>query len=82
MGLLRVLPKIPEKYFKYIEGTKGLYEVRIHVGSNIYRIFTFFDKGQIIVLGNAFQKKSQKTPKEEIKLALKIMSEYFSEKEQ
>ncbi len=79
LGLLRVLPKIPEKYFKHIEGTKGLYETRVQVGSNIYRIFAFFDKGQIIVLGNAFQKKSQKTPKEEIKLALIIMAEYFSE---
>lgn len=79
LGLLRDLPMIPEKYFKHIEGTKGLYEARVQVGSNIYRIFAFFDKGQIIVLGNAFQKKTQKTPKEEIKLALKIMAEYFSE---
>ena len=79
LGLLRDLPKIPEKYFKHIEGTKGLYEARLQVGNNIYRIFAFFDKGQIIVLGNVFQKKAQKTPKEEIKLALKIMTEYFSE---
>ncbi len=79
LGLLRDLPMIPEKYFKHIEGTKGLYEARVQVGNNIYRIFAFFDKGQIIVLGNAFQKKTQKTPKEEIKLALKIMAEYFSE---
>lgn len=79
LGLLRDLPMIPEKYFKHIEGTKGLYEVRVQVGNNIYRIFAFFDKGQIIVLGNAFQKKTQKTPKEEIKLAVQIMAEYFSE---
>ena len=79
LGLLRDVPRIPEKHFKHIEGTKGLYEARVQVGSNIYRIFAFFDKGQIVVLGNAFQKKTQKTPKEEIKLALKIMAEYFSE---
>lgn len=79
LALLRDLPRIPEKYFKHIEGTQGLYEARVQVGNNIYRIFAFFDKGQIIVLGNAFQKKTQKTPKEEIKLALKIMAEYFSE---
>lgn len=79
LGLLRDLPKIPEKYFKHIEGTKGLYEARVQVGNNIYRIFAFFDKGQIVVLGNAFQKKTQKTPKEEINLALRIMAEYFSE---
>ena len=61
-------------------GTKVLYEIRVEVGSNIYRIFSFFDKGNIVVLGNAFQKKSQKTPKKEIEKALKIMEEYYNEK--
>jgi len=63
-----------------MEGTKGLYEIRIEVGSNIYRIFAFFDKGNLVVLGNAFQKKTQKTPKLEIEKALKIMEEYYHEK--
>ena len=76
LNLIRVTPHIPEKYFKHIEGTKGLYEIRIEVGSNIYRIFSFFDKGNLVVLGNAFQKKTQKTPKQEIEKALKIMEEY------
>lgn len=62
-----------------MEGTKGLYEIRVEVGNNIYRIFSFFDKGNIIVLGNAFQKKTQKTPKEEIEKALIIMKEYQDE---
>jgi len=74
--LIRVTPKVPEKFFKHIQGTKGLYEIRIEVGSNIYRIFSFFDKGNLVVLGNGFQKKSQKTPKQEINKALKIMEEY------
>lgn len=56
-----------------MEGTKGLYEIRVEVGSNIYRIFAFFDKGNLVILGNAFQKKTQKTPKIEIEKALKIM---------
>lgn len=76
LNLIRVLQYIPEKYFKHIEGAKGLYEIRIEVGSNIYRIFSFFDSGNIVVLGNAFQKKTQKTPKHEIEKALKIMDEY------
>ncbi len=80
LGLIRDLDRIPEKYFKHMEGTKGLYEIRVQVGGNIYRIFSFFDKGNIVVLGNGFQKKSQKTPKQEIDLALKIMEEYFNEK--
>ena len=67
------------KYLKHIEGTKGLYEIRIEVNSNIYRIFCFFYEGNIIVLGNAFQKKTDKTPKSEITKALKIMEEYKNE---
>ncbi|MEZ4773056.1 MAG: type II toxin-antitoxin system RelE/ParE family toxin [Bacteroidia bacterium] len=80
LNLLRVSQRVSEKYFKHIEGTKGLYEVRVEYGSNIFRIFAFFDKGKLIVLGNAFQKKAQKTPKNEIEKAINIMEEYFDEK--
>jgi phage-related protein len=79
LNLIRVMRLVPEKYFSHIQGTKGLYEVRVEVGSNIYRVFAFFDKGNVVVLGNAFQKKTQKTPKQEIKKALGIMKEYFRE---
>lgn len=79
LNLIRVMRQVPEKYFKHLEGTKGLYEIRVEVGSNIYRIFSFFDKGNLVVLGNAFQKKTQKTPKQEIQKALKIMKEYHNE---
>ncbi len=72
--------RVPEKFLKHIEGEKGLYEVRIEVGSNIFRIFCCFDKGKIVVLFNGFQKKTQKTPKQEIELALKLMQEYFDNK--
>ena len=80
LNLIRVTRQVPEKYFKHIESKKGLYEVRVEVGGNIYRIFLFFDKGNLVVLGNAFQKKTQKTPKREIERALKIMEEYSNEK--
>jgi len=80
LQLIKVTRQVPEKYFKHMEGTKGLYEVRIEVGSNICRIFAFFDKGNLVVLGNAFQKKTRKTPKLEIEKALKIMEEYNHEK--
>ena len=79
LNLIRVTRQVPEKYFKHLEGTKGLYEIRVEVGSNIYRIFSFFDKGNVVVLGNAFQKKTQKTPKQELEKALKIMEEYQHE---
>ena len=61
-------------------GTDGLYEIRIEFESNIYRIFCSFDSGNLVVLFNGFQKKSQKTPKKEIDLALKLKDEYFNSK--
>jgi phage-related protein len=71
---------IPLDYLKHIEGTDGLYEIRVIQGGNIFRIFCFFDKGQVIILSNGFQKKTQKTPKQEIEKALKIKKEYETEK--
>ncbi len=62
-----------------MEDTVGLYEIKVEVGSNIFRAFSFFDEGQLIVVANAFQKKTQKTPKKEIELAEKIKKEYFYE---
>lgn len=76
LNLIRVTRQVPEKYFKHLEGTNGLYEIRVEVGSTIFRIFSFFDKGNLVVLGNGFQKKSQKTPKQELEKALRIMKEY------
>ena len=72
--------RVPEKFLKHMEGQKDLYEIRIEVGNNIFRIFCCFDKGKIVVLFNAFQKKTQKTPKSEIDLALRLMTEYFDNK--
>lgn len=76
LDLITDIQRVPETYLKHIEGTDGLYEIRIQAGNDIFRIFCFFDKGNIVVLGNGFQKKTQKTPKNEIELALKIKSEY------
>lgn len=80
LGLIRDLRVVPEKYFRHMEGIKGLFEIRIHAEGSVFRIFSFFDKENIIVLGNAFHKKTQKTPKGEITKALKIKEEYFNEK--
>lgn len=78
--LIEEIPRVPETYLKHIENTNGLYEIRIKIGSDTFRIFCFFDDGKLIVLANGFQKKSQKTPKQEIETALKIKAEYESEK--
>jgi phage-related protein len=75
--VIKTVDKISEKFLKHIENTDGLYEIRVEAGSNIYRIFCCFDKGNLVVLFNAFQKKTQKTPKQEIELAEKLKNEYF-----
>lgn len=80
LNLLRKIERVPKKYFDHMTGTDGLFEVRVEVESNIFRIFAFFDKGNLIVIGNGFQKKTQKTPKIEIEKALKIKMEYENEK--
>ena len=73
--------KIPKKFFDSMTGYKGLFEIKIELESNIFRIFCCFDKGDLIILFNGFQKKTQKTPKKEIEKALRIKNEYFKQKE-
>ncbi|MDR2206056.1 MAG: type II toxin-antitoxin system RelE/ParE family toxin [Flavobacteriaceae bacterium] len=74
--IIETIQQVPTEYFKYLEGTDGLYEIRVQFGSDIYRIFCFFDEGKLVVLANGFQKKTKKTPKQEIEKALKIKKEY------
>lgn len=81
LELIATIERVPEKYFKHITGSTGLYEVRVEVGSDIFRVFSFFDKGQLIILVNGFQKKTQKTPKQEIELAEKLKKQYFNDKD-
>ena len=80
IGLVRSLQIIPVKFFKYIKGTDGLFEMRVKVESNIFRIFCCFDKGNLVILLNGFQKKSDKTPRNEIEKAEKLMKQYFQTK--
>jgi phage-related protein len=76
--VIRTVQNVPKKFLDHMTGTDGLYEVRVEFESNIYRIFCCFDKGNLVVLFNGFQKKTQKTPKKEIDFALKLKEEYFN----
>jgi len=78
--IVRTVQNVPKKFLQHMTETDGLFEIRIEFESNIYRIFCCFDKGNLVVLFNAFQKKTQKTPKKEIELALKLKNEYFNSK--
>ena len=77
---IETLERVPSSYLKYIKGTEGLFEARIKLGSNIWRVFCFFDDGKLVVLLNGFAKKSQKTPKKEIVKAENLMKEYYNDK--
>ena len=78
--LVEHLERVPETYLKHIENSNGLYEIRVQLSSNIFRVFCFFDQGQLVVLVNGFQKKSHKTHRKEIEKALKIKEDYETEK--
>lgn len=80
LELIKQVERVPEKFLKHLEGTEGLFEVRVEYQSNIYRIFCCFDEGKLVVLFNGFQKKTQKTPKKEIEKAERLMEEYFQSK--
>lgn len=80
LDILETVERVPATYLKYIEGTNGLFEIRVQLGSNIFRIFCCFDGNRLVVLFSGFQKKSQKTPPGEINRAIKIMNEYFNDK--
>jgi len=77
---IETLERVPSNYLKAMTGTEGLYEARIQLGSNIWRVFCFFDGERLVILLNGFQKKAQKTPKKEIDGALRLMAEYYEQK--
>lgn len=77
---LQTLDRLPVSILKSIEGKKGLFEIRVEFGGDIFRIFCCFDEGSLVILFNGFQKKTQKTPPNEIEKADKLMKEYFDNK--
>ena len=81
LKVIEDVERIPEVYFKHLEGTEGIYEIRVQVGNDIFRIFSFFDKNNLIIIGHGFQKKSQKIPHGQIEMAEKIRKEYYEEKQ-
>ena len=81
LKLVETQRMIPKKFFRIIEGSDGIYEIKVEIDSNIYRIFCCMDNGAVVVLFHGIQKKTQKTPLKEIKRAEAIKKEYFKSKE-
>ena len=80
LQLIEEIDIVPVQYFKKLVNTDDIWEVRIQVGSNIFRILGFLDKERLVVLNHAFQKKTQKTPKKDIKLAEKRKQDYLNKR--
>jgi putative addiction module killer protein len=78
LDMLKTQQRVSEKFVKAIRD--GLYEIRTEYSGNIYRVFFIFDNGNIVVLFNGFQKKTQKMPSSEIDKALKLKEEYYETK--
>ena len=78
LDLVEQLPVVPRNYFKKLESTDSIWEVRVQFGNNIFRLLGFFDGAELVVLNQAFTKKSQKTPKREITTAERRKKDYFS----
>ena len=78
MQVVEELDKVPTTYLKKLKNTDDIWEIRVQVGSNIFRFLGFFEKGNFIVLTNGFQKKTQKTPKSEITLSEQRKQDYLA----
>jgi phage-related protein len=81
LKIIEEIERVPEVYLKHLKNTTGLYEIRVQAGNNIFRIFCFFDFDNLVVIGHGFQKKTQKTPKQQIERAEQIKKEYYDSKE-
>lgn len=75
LALLSRPERAPAKFVEHIED--GIYELRTEWEGNIYRVFFIFDKDNVVVLFNGFQKKTQRTPRKEINKAKRIKQEYY-----
>ena len=80
LHLIENSKRVPKEYFKKLSGTSGIWEVRVQSGSNIFRLLGFIDNGRFVVLTNGFQKKSQKTPKNEIQISEQRKSDFLLRK--
>ena len=78
--IIETYEHVPSKYLKSVADSDGLFEARIRLASNIWRVFCFLDEGKLVILLSGFQKKTQKTPRKELKKAMKLMNDYFEEK--
>ena len=82
LRLVEQLEMVPQQYFKKLVGTEDLWEVRVQMGGNSYRLLGFFDGSVLLILTSGYAKKQQKTPQREIDLAHQRRSDYLQRRKQ
>ncbi|MBQ1754992.1 MAG: type II toxin-antitoxin system RelE/ParE family toxin [Bacteroidales bacterium] len=80
LTLIMMVEEVPAQFLRAIVGRKGLFEIRVEHGNNIYRVFCCFDEDKLVILFNGFQKKTQKTPAEQLDKAEALMKKYYDQK--
>ena len=75
---VRDLERVPTNYMKKLVNTDDIWEVRVNVGGNTFRLLGFFEGRELIILTNSFQKKSQKTPRGKMRLAEERKADYLN----
>ena len=78
LELIEELEIVPHQYFKKLVDSEGIWEVRVQFGNDIFRLLGFFDGGTLLILTNGFAKKTQKTPPQEIALAIRRKNDYLA----
>lgn len=76
LRVVRDIQPTPRQYFKKIVEHDNLWEIRIDLGSNSFRLLCFLDNNNSIVVTNAFSKKTNKVPRKEIWVAQSRKLEY------
>ncbi len=80
LNLIEEMNVVPGQYFQKMANTDDIWEARIKMGSNIFRLLGFFDGSKLVVMSHAFQKKTQKIPRQAIRLAEDRKRDYFRRK--
>ena len=80
MHLIEELEFVPRQYFKKLVNTDDIWEIRVNIGRDAFRLLSFFDGPNLVVLNHAFAKKTQKTPRSDIHLAEQRKRDYFRRK--
>ena len=76
LQLVETFEIVPIQYFKKLDVTDNIWEVRVDFGGDTFRLLGFFDKGNLVILTNGFAKKTQKIPTSEINLAEQRKTDY------